>query len=274
MEIKFKKDVDKLKKGINLKSVDLDETRNFQINLEDYIGEDKYVSISPRCIRCDLCVEECPVNAIQSSNINKTAQILNNCVKCEICAQTCPISAIYVLNGVTKLNKDEDVEYQITELNIPHRKLKMENININRSKCVMCGNCTKYCPTNAIKLRTKKYIEEKTGIENPKLDNEHKYPFIKEKICIGCGSCAHLCMQSAISLKRDLGSIIINNKINIDDDVCVGCFLCEENCPTGAIKVQDGKAVLEDKKCIRCSECTLRCPVRALELKPIEKEKI
>ena len=274
MEIKFKKDVDKLKKEIKLKSVDLDETRKFQINLEDYINEDKYINISPRCIRCDLCVEECPVNAIQSSNINKTAQILNNCVKCEICAQTCPISAIYVLKGVTKSNKNKDIEYKITELNIPHRKLKMENININRSKCVMCGNCTKYCPTNAIKLRTKKYIEEKTKKENPQMDNEHKYPFIKEKICIGCGSCAHLCMQNAISLKRNLCPIIINNKITIDEDVCVGCFLCEENCPTGAIKVQDGKAVLDDKKCIRCRECTLRCPVRALELKPIEKEKI
>ncbi len=271
MEIKFKKDIDKLKRVMTLKSVDLDESRDFQINLDDYTNEDKYIKISPRCVRCDLCVEECPVDAIQSSNINRIAQILNTCVKCEICAQTCPVSAVYIFNGITKSHEEEDVEYKITELNIPHRKVKMESININRNKCVMCGNCTKFCPTNAIKLRTKKYIEEKTGKENPELNNENKYPYIKEKLCIGCGSCAHLCMQSAIELKRELGPVILYNKINVDEDACVGCFLCEENCPTGAIKVINGKAVLEDEKCIRCRECTIRCPVQALELKPINE---
>jgi len=269
MEITFKKDREELQREIVRKSVDLAENKDFEVDLEDYNNTDKYISISPRCVRCDLCVEECPVNAIRSSNSGIRAKILENCVKCEICAQTCPISAIYVLEGNSNVTDGEDVKYTINEVKVPHRIVRMEEINITRDVCVMCGTCTKFCPTEAIQMRNKSYIEEKTGENHPEMNDDQNYPFIDEDLCVGCGSCAHICTQNAINLKRYLGPVQIYNKIHVDDDLCVGCFLCEENCPTGAIKVIDGKAVLEDDKCIRCQECTIRCPVRALELKPI-----
>jgi ferredoxin len=270
MEIRFKKDIEELKREIVLKSVDLDENKELKVNIDDYHNIDKYINISPRCVRCNLCVEECPVDAIRSSNAGIRAKILDNCVKCEICAQSCPISAIYVLEGNTKVINNENVIYDITEVKVPHRIVKMEEIGFNRENCIMCGTCTKYCPTDAIQMRSKLYIEEKTGKIYPEMDDEHKYPFINEDLCVGCGSCANLCTQEVINLKRYVGPVQIYNKIHVDDDLCVGCFLCEENCPTGAIKVIDGKAVLQDNKCIRCQECTIRCPVRALEMKPIE----
>lgn len=271
MEIKLKKQIEKLEKEIILKSVDLDEDiKDFNVDIQDYSDKNKLITISPRCIRCDLCVDECPVDAIRSSTFVKRAKIEDNCVQCEICAQSCPISCIYVLNSEYGIERDKSVNYYLTEVKVPHRTLKMENISINRDICVGCGACTKFCPTNAITLKEKSFIESQ-GEKCPSLEpNSRNYSFVNKKLCVGCGSCANLCVQGAIDLKRKIGPVIIYNKIEVNQDTCVGCYLCEDNCPVGAIKLVNGEIVLDDNKCIRCKECSNRCPVGALELKMIE----
>ena len=166
MEIKLKKQIETLEREITLKSVDLDEDiEDFNIDIHDFKDVEKLITISPRCVRCNLCVEECPINVISSSTWLKRAKIGEGCVQCEICAQTCPVSCIYVWDAETVIKEGDSVEYTLNEVKVPHRNLKMEDISINREECIGCGSCLKYCPTNAISLRNKEFIrsEEHTS---------------------------------------------------------------------------------------------------------------
>jgi len=54
---------------------------------------------------------------------------------------------------------------------------------INKEKCVGCGQCEKKCPVNAIKMIDKKAV-------------------VDQDICIGCGVCHRVCGVSAITLER------------------------------------------------------------------------
>ncbi|MCQ2964221.1 MAG: 4Fe-4S binding protein [archaeon] len=284
MEIKLKKPMEKLEKEIRFKSVDLDEDiKDFSVDIHNYKTENKHITISPRCIRCNLCAEECPVNAIQSATWFRKAKIEDNCVQCEICAQTCPISCIYVLEAESTIEKDEvdeeGVKYFLKDIPVRHRLLKMKDISVTRNICVGCGSCTRFCPTKAISLKPESFIKShgekiasdyEVGIDtidfNTDSNGERLYSYIEKDLCIGCGSCKNLCMHGAIELERDLGPVIIYSHIDVNQDKCVGCFLCEENCPVNAIRIVEGRVVLDDDKCIRCKDCTTRCPVNALNL--------
>ncbi len=284
MEIKLKKQIDKLEDEIIFKSVDLDEDMNeFSIDIHNYKTENKLITISPRCIRCNLCAEECPIGAIQSATWFREAKIEDNCVQCEICAQTCPISCIYVLEAESSIEKDDvengEVKYFLKDIPVRHRLLKLKDISIKRDLCVGCGSCTQFCPTKAIFLKNESFIKE-TGEKiasdyeisvdtidfNTDSNGERLYSYVNKDLCIGCGSCKNLCIHGAIELERNLGPVIIYSHIEVNQNKCVNCYLCEENCPVNAIKIIEGKAILDDSKCIRCKECTAKCPVNAISL--------
>ena len=269
MEIKVKKPIERLEREITLKSVDLDEDINdFSVDIQDYKYGEKLISISPRCIRCNICYEECPVQAISSATALKTAKIHENCVQCEICVQSCPVSCIYLLETESEIDKEDGVMYSLNEIKIPHRTLKMEDISIDRNYCTGCGSCIKFCPTNAISLRSREYIEAhgESCPDDKDLTDSTVYSYIDKNRCVGCGSCVNLCINGVISLKRDLGPVIIYSHIDYNKDACVGCTLCEENCPVNAARYVDGEVIVDDDKCIRCKECTTHCPVNALVL--------
>ena len=270
MEIKLNKQMKDLQKEVVLKSVDLgDDIDDFEVDIGSYEVYDKFITISPRCVRCNLCFEVCPVDAISPPTFLKRANIEDNCVKCEICAKSCPISCIHVMETKSEINiEDEDVKYQLREIKVPHRILRMENISIDRAKCENCKNCIEFCPTEAITLKDKSIIEAADNTIYPYLEDK-KYPYIEEKLCIGCGSCVNLCINGGITLKRILGPIIATKTLNINQDACVQCLLCEENCPAEAIKLEKDEVVLNDSKCIKCNVCSSKCPVSALSLKNI-----
>jgi len=61
--------------------------------------------------------------------------------------------------------------------------------------------------------------------------------------------------------------------INYED--CNGCGECVDICPTGAIILQNGKAVLDDVLCEGCQVCIDSCPQGAIICRdpiPVEKE--
>ena len=61
------------------------------------------MTISPECVRCNLCARRMSSKCYRSAKSTKPAKILDNCVKCEICAQTCPVNAIKVIESTSNL---------------------------------------------------------------------------------------------------------------------------------------------------------------------------
>jgi ferredoxin len=45
---------------------------------------------------------------------------------------------------------------------------------------------------------------------------------------------------------------------------CIGCQLCIAPCPTSAIRMVDGKAVIDVSLCIACGLCAAACPTNAI----------
>jgi len=53
------------------------------------------------------------------------------------------------------------------------------------------------------------------------------------------------------------------HSVSLNKDLCVGCTNCIKGCPTEAIRVRNGKAVIDDVRCVDCSECIRICPYHA-----------
>jgi len=47
---------------------------------------------------------------------------------------------------------------------------------------------------------------------------------------------------------------------------CEGCEVCLRNCDFGAIKIVDGKAMIDSKKCVGCSMCIAVCAYGAVNI--------
>ena len=275
MNVSFIKQMKNLEREVLLKSVELDDDgEDFQFELNDFSVNEEIIAVAPKCVRCNTCVESCPVNAIEPANIFRIAKITDKCVKCEICVQTCPISAIKLIdNSVVYDSEDESdvIEYNLSNVRSPHRVVRMNSISIDYSIDNNWDDCANLCPTNAFTMEFKEFFENLNMDLGIELIENELYPYINEKMCIGCGACAEISLNSnAIELDRYLGPIVHGRKIDINHESCVNCFLCEENCPTGAIELIDGEVVLDNDKCIRCVECTNHCPVGALKRIEIE----
>ncbi len=58
--------------------------------------------------------------------------------------------------------------------------------------------------------------------------------------------------------------------LKVNEELCTGCGICEESCPFGAIKVEDGLAIVGDG-CTLCGSCVESCEVEALSLEIEER---
>lgn len=274
MNISFDKQISSLEREILLKSVEIhDSGDDFQFELNKFFSQKEIIAIAPRCIRCNMCVYQCPVDAIEPANIFKIAKITHDCVKCEICVQTCPVSAIKLIDNKVSYNHDEGdeaIEYNLASISRPHRVVRMNDISIDYSDLANYDNCAKFCPTDAFTLEFKSYFEE-LGIDvDIELEDDVLYPVINKKLCIGCGACVQFCENDSVKLDRTIGPIVHTKNLEINQDDCVNCYLCEENCPVEAIWLDEEKVVLNNDKCIRCINCTSHCPVGALNFVEID----
>lgn len=50
------------------------------------------------------------------------------------------------------------------------------------------------------------------------------------------------------------------------EDFCEGCGSCVERCVQGALKLEDGRAVVDDSKCVLCAYCSKVCPMFAIKV--------
>jgi ferredoxin len=248
MDITFKKEKKDLQGEVKVKSMEFEHMdEDFQPEIEDCSLKRKFITISPECIRCNLCADECPVGAVTTAEPDRQARITDKCVKCDICAETCPVNAVKIIESNSDVN--EGVKFRVKDVKVPHRTLKLKEIHVDQERCPECESkiCTKFCPTSAIT------IEDGEAV-------------IETEKCVGCGACVTVCPETAIELERDLGPVIKTKELLVDQEACVQCQVCEEQCPMEAIKLEDDKVVLSSDKCILCDVCSTKCPVGALKL--------
>ncbi len=116
-------------------------------------------------------------------------------------------------------------------------------IELDKSKCVACGECVRNCP----------YMTDTYSTDIFKCNN--------------CGICAEVCPEKAI--------YNVNGIYKIDYDKCTNCGLCAEACPQHAIIPQkNGKPA----KCDLCidrgkPQCVGVCPYNALNVGYSDEEK-
>jgi len=68
------------------------------------IGEDgKPVISEDLCVGCGICVEKCPIEAIQLNDENKAERNPDWCIGCGVCAHFCPENAISLHEGMRKV---------------------------------------------------------------------------------------------------------------------------------------------------------------------------
>ena len=53
------------------------------------------------------------------------------------------------------------------------------------------------------------------------------------------------------------------HSVLLDESKCTGCTTCLKRCPTEAIRIKNGKAVINPQRCIDCGECIRHCPHKA-----------
>lgn len=53
------------------------------------------------------------------------------------------------------------------------------------------------------------------------------------------------------------------HSVSLDESKCKGCTTCLKRCPTEAIRIRDGRAVINPSRCIDCGECIRVCPHKA-----------
>jgi len=215
---------------------------------------EKYIYVIPKkCIRCGLCYDECPVDAISKPTMRNPAEIIpDKCVNCEICAKTCPVDAIIVLKGKVSI-KGNEIIYQLREVEVDHRTVRLKNYNIDLEKCVKCGVCGRFCPTGAITVERRKTFN------------------VDLNLCVGCRACERVCPRKAIKVENELGEVPFNKEITVDNDKCVKCLVCISECPINIIKEIDIGVEIDKESCIFCGRCKKVCPVHAIKIKKKNK---
>ena len=53
------------------------------------------------------------------------------------------------------------------------------------------------------------------------------------------------------------------HSVLLDEAKCTGCTTCLKHCPTEAIRIRNGRAVINPDRCIDCGECIRNCPHKA-----------
>jgi len=55
-----------------------------------------------------------------------------------------------------------------------------------------------------------------------------------------------------------------HHALKVDTDICTACSHCMRNCPTEAIRIRQGKAVIDPARCVDCGQCYSVCPSGAI----------
>ena len=105
------------------------------------------------------------------------------------------------------------------------------------------------CPSGNIDTQdiAKKLDERYFGRELP-----HKFKF-------GVTGCRNNCLKAE---ENDVG-IKGGMTVECNHDDCIQCGVCVKACREGALRMEDGKIVIDREKCNNCARCVKSCPTDA-----------
>lgn len=200
-----------------------------------------YVVDRAKCNGCGVCQFTCPIDSIHLEN----GIVKGICSRCGVCEDVCSNHArvdtfnLLADKQQVMLNSFKRVAAtigsgagvkRIDAMNIPSKTEKTAEricVNTDSDKCVLCGRCSYYCPTEAIEIE---------------LD--------REGVCTSCRLCDDVCPTGAIS------------EGVVDSSKCALCLACVNNCINNALSVKDfnvvsNKAESADGVIVSCLNCGL-----------------
>ena len=197
------------------------------------------------CIGCNSCVDICPGNFITPKS-DLTVALPEVCAACGLCVNVCPVDAI-----------DLDVEYGASKFSAS------EGICWDEEKCIYDGGCALKCPTEAIKVVTKR------GMEVPSRQKDMGEQAFT--MCVRCGACANVCPNDALILdyvdKEIDGEVVSRDRIIFNPSKCDECGECIDACPYDMLHKAYKVNLPIAGFCTLCEQCLAKCKEHALELK-------
>lgn len=121
-------------------------------------------------------------------------------------------------------------------------------------RCTKCGECSRACPHDAM-------LYGPIGAKEAMSLNLNK--------CVFCKTCSSLCPYNALEISVNAlpTASTIKGLLQIDTKKCPkDCTKCVEVCPREALKMANGKLVVDEKLCGFCGICKDACPEKIVKI--------
>lgn len=219
-----------------------DNCPNDAIFINSYGG---YVVDRTKCNACGMCMYNCPTNNIEISD----GVVYGICSRCGVCTNVCPTNSR--IDGF-EATENKQLEYvKSLSLTLPtyEKPKKSDKKDVSRAyfgtdlnKCIFCGRCEDYCPTEAIKVKNQREngvcTECRVCVDACPNGSINKHLIVNNKTCTFCLNCVDACPNDAISI----GDFEINiNKLNTEPNgsivSCINCGLCTDN--SSMVRIDD-----------------------------------
>jgi len=247
----------------------------------------KYIRVVNNCTNCMVCVNLCPMNAIDIKDPTKYDKTL--CILCFRCVYSCVGATNFKFQfknkqySSTRRNFLKFVLTSFVFFNFFKAGKKDKRIlrppgatEKSIQNCIRCMECVKSCPTNVIQPAG--FNKGVLNLFTPEFRTDISYCDYE------CNLCGKVCPTNSIKLlplkmkqKWKIGVAVIDPKLCIVWSSGVPCLVCEEHCPVPekAIKVKMikrgdqmvGAPVVDNNLCIGCGLCQNKCPAEGSAIK-------
>jgi ferredoxin-type protein NapF len=241
--------------------------------------------VNDDCNDCMVCVNACPMDAIERENPRKTR--FQECIQCLTCQKICPQQAIsFPLSIKNSYPSDFNLSRRgflssigtglaasFLILTTPKSRFRSERLirppgaipeEVFNQTCLRCSQCLEACLTNT--LQPSIWEAGLKGLWTPRMDL--RYAGCEQN----CNRCGKVCPSQAIrSLDLEEKKHAKVGTAVIDRDLCLVwrqdqiCLICDEACPYNAIVFKEvnnlRRPFVIENKCNGCGYCENRCPI-------------